>query len=36
MRVLLDEQIDHRLKRMFDPDFEVITVREQGWESYND
>lgn len=21
---------------MFDPDFEVITVREQGWESYKD
>jgi predicted nuclease of predicted toxin-antitoxin system len=31
MRVLLDEQLDHRLKTLFDPDFEVATVVELGW-----
>jgi predicted nuclease of predicted toxin-antitoxin system len=32
MRVLLDEQIDWRLKPLFDADFEVMTVREKGWD----
>lgn len=32
MRVLLDEQVDWRLKRLFDPEHEVETVREAGWE----
>jgi predicted nuclease of predicted toxin-antitoxin system len=31
MRVLLDENIDRRLKRSFDDDFEVTTVTERGW-----
>lgn len=31
MRVLLDEQIDWRLKRSFDPEHEVETVRERAW-----
>lgn len=31
MRVLLDEQIDGRLKRAFDPEHRVETVRERGW-----
>ena len=31
MRVLLDENVDRRLKRHFDPEFEVITVSERGW-----
>lgn len=31
MRVLLDEQIDWRLKRSFDAEHEVETVRERGW-----
>lgn len=31
MRVLLNEQIDWRLKRSFDPEHEVETVRERGW-----
>ena len=31
MRVLLDEQIDWRLKRLFDPGHVVETVRERGW-----
>ena len=30
-RVLLDENIDRRLKRFFDPALEVFTVTEQGW-----
>lgn len=30
MRVLLDENLDWRLKRSFDPSFEVTTVRERG------
>ena len=30
MRVLLDEQIDWRLRRLFDPEHEVETVRERG------
>ncbi len=31
MRVLLDENVDRRLKRFFDDDFEVTTVTERGW-----
>lgn len=31
MRVLLDENVDRRLKRSFDPSHEVVTVRERGW-----
>jgi predicted nuclease of predicted toxin-antitoxin system len=31
MRVLLDENIDRRLKQAFDSDFEIVTVTEQGW-----
>lgn len=31
MRVLLDENVDRRLKQYFDPDFEVLTVTERGW-----
>ncbi len=31
MRVLLDEHLDRRLKPLFAPDFEVVTVRERGW-----
>ncbi len=31
MRVLLDENVDCTLKQLFDPSFEVVTVRERGW-----
>lgn len=31
MRVLLDENVDRRLRGLFDPDFEVLTVTERGW-----
>jgi predicted nuclease of predicted toxin-antitoxin system len=31
MRVLLDENLDHRLRRSFDRSVEVRTVAEQGW-----
>lgn len=31
MRVLLDEHVDRRLKQSFDPEHEVVTVREHGW-----
>lgn len=31
MRVLLDENLDRRLKALFDDDFEVMTVAERGW-----
>jgi len=31
MRVLLDENVDRRLRRFFDPMFEVVTVAEHGW-----
>lgn len=31
MRVLLDENIDRRLKQTFDSDFEIVTVTEPGW-----
>ncbi len=36
MRVLLDEQLDHRLKPLFDVDFEVATVVELGWGGLED
>lgn len=32
MRVLLDENIDRLLKPLFAPHFEVLTVRERGWQ----
>ena len=31
MRVLLDENLDWRLVRYFDADFQVTTVARQGW-----
>ncbi len=31
MRVLLDENLDWRLVRYFDADFQVRTVSQQGW-----
>ncbi len=31
MRVLLDENLDWRLVRHFDSDFQVTTVSRQGW-----
>ena len=31
MRVLLDENIDWRLRRGFDPEHEVATVKYRGW-----
>ena len=31
MRVLLDENVDRKLKQAFNPAYEVKTVREQGW-----
>ena len=31
MRVLLDENLDWRLVRYFDADFQVSTVSRQGW-----
>lgn len=31
MRVLLDENIDWKLARAFDPGHEVVTMRERGW-----
>ena len=31
MRVLLDENVDRRLRPLFDSAFEVITVIEHGW-----
>ena len=30
-RVLLDENVDRKLKRSFSPVYEVMTVRERGW-----
>ena len=30
-RVLLDENIDRKLKRSFDLSYEVVTVPERGW-----
>jgi predicted nuclease of predicted toxin-antitoxin system len=31
MKILLDENIDIRMKRSFPPDFEVYTVKDMGW-----
>lgn len=31
MRVLLDENVDRRLKQLFGEQHEVLTVPEQGW-----
>ena len=31
MRVLLDENLDWRLVRYFDADFQVMTVSRLGW-----
>ena len=31
MRVLLDENVDRKLKRSFDARHEVVAVRERGW-----
>ena len=31
MRVLLDKNLDWRVIRYFDPDFQVTTVSRQGW-----
>ena len=33
MRLLLDEQLDRRLKRFFGEEYEVVTVQERGWGS---
>ena len=30
-RVLLDENVDRKLKPHFEADFEVLTVQERGW-----
>ena len=36
MRVLLDENLDWRLRRGFDPAFEVVTVSYRGWGGLQD
>ncbi len=36
MRVLLDEQLDRRLKPLFDADMDVVTVPERGWSGVAD
>jgi predicted nuclease of predicted toxin-antitoxin system len=36
MRVLLDEQLDQRLRALFDPEFQVETVRYRGWSGVAD
>lgn len=33
MRVLLDENLDRRLKQHFPPEAEALTVQERGWGS---
>ncbi len=33
MRVLLDEMLDRRLKRLLPEGVEAVTVRERGWNS---
>jgi predicted nuclease of predicted toxin-antitoxin system len=33
VRVLLDENLDRRLKNFLDPEAEAVTVRERGWGS---
>jgi predicted nuclease of predicted toxin-antitoxin system len=30
-RILLDENIDRQLRTLFDPAYDVATVRERGW-----
>ncbi len=32
MRVLLDENLPHKLKQLFEDDVEVVTVGYRGWE----
>ena len=36
LRVLLDENVDRLLKSHFHPEFEVVTVPEQGWAGLGD
>jgi len=36
VRVLLDEHLDRRLRRLFDPAHEVVTVGERGWSGMKD
>ncbi|MBD0321189.1 MAG: DUF5615 family PIN-like protein [Gemmatimonadetes bacterium] len=36
MRVLLDEQLDQRLRTLFGPDFQVETVHFRGWDGLAD
>gem|GEM_PF-5974602 len=31
MRVLLDQQLDQRLRTLFPPEFRIETVRYRGW-----
>ncbi len=33
MRILLDEMMPRKLKRLFAGDVEVVTVQERGWDS---
>lgn len=35
MRVLLDENVDRRIKRFFDARHEVFTVADKGWTGKN-
>jgi predicted nuclease of predicted toxin-antitoxin system len=32
MRVLLDEQLDQRLRTLLHPEFRIETVRYRGWD----
>jgi predicted nuclease of predicted toxin-antitoxin system len=34
MRILLDENVPHRLKKRLSPDHEVKTVQDQEWSSF--
>ena len=36
MRVLLDEHLNRRLRPLFDPAHEVVTVGERGWSGLQD
>ena len=36
MRVLLDEHLDRRLRLLFDPEHEVVSVGERGWAGMKD
>lgn len=36
MRVLLDEQLDQRLRLLFGPEFRLETVRYRGWDGLAD